>query len=77
MTTRSAGWLAWLLWVLTLLGLAVTAGLDHLLRLASRPELTWSQEGGAPFGVNAEPAGDLALHVVLAQPPCLLPWPPS
>jgi hypothetical protein len=33
------GGLAWALWVLTLLSLAATAWLDHLLRRASRPEL--------------------------------------
>jgi hypothetical protein len=35
--------LAWALWVLTVLGLAATAWLDHLLRQAGKPELTsWS-----------------------------------
>jgi hypothetical protein len=40
---RESGWwpavLAWTLWALTLLGLAVTAWFDHLLRRAGRPEL--------------------------------------
>jgi len=35
--------LAWALWALALLGLAAVAWLDHLLRLAGRPELTWLQ----------------------------------
>jgi hypothetical protein len=47
-STRSTRSLAWLLWVLTLLGLAATGWLDHLLRLAGRPALTWSQEGASP-----------------------------
>jgi hypothetical protein len=39
--------------VLTLLGLAATAWLDHLLRLADRPAVTWSQEGGNPYELAA------------------------
>ena len=45
--------LAWALWALTLLCLPVLAWFDHLLRQAGRPELTWSQAGGVPFGVAA------------------------
>ncbi len=43
--TARPGWrphwagLAWALWILTLLGLAATAWLDHLLRQAGRPDL--------------------------------------
>jgi hypothetical protein len=62
--TRSSGWLAWLLWVLTLLGLAATAWLDHLLRLAGRPELTWSQSGGGgSYGLAAVSAATVGAVV--------------
>src|SRR4029450_9762155 len=43
--TARPGWrphwagLAWALWILTLLGLAATAWLDHLLRQGGRPDL--------------------------------------
>ena len=50
MPTRSTRSLAWLRWVLTLLGLAATGWLDHLLCLAGRPALTWSQEGSLSPG---------------------------
>jgi hypothetical protein len=73
-TTRSAGWLAWVLWVLTLLGLVVTAWLDRLLRLAGRPELTWSQEGGAPFGVAAVSAATVGVVVASRRPTHPVGW---
>jgi hypothetical protein len=73
-TTRSAGWLAWVLWVLTLLGLVVTAWLDRLLRLAGRPELTWSQEGGAPFGVAAVSAATVGVVVASRRPAHPVGW---
>jgi hypothetical protein len=63
--TRRIGWLAWMLWVLTLLGLATVVWLDHLLRLAGRPELTWSQDGPAPYVVAAVSAA--AVGAVLAS----------
>jgi hypothetical protein len=73
--TRSSGWLAWLLWVLTLLGVAVTAWLDHLLRVAGRPELTWSQDGGgAPFGVAAVSAATVGAVVASRRPAHPVGW---
>jgi hypothetical protein len=66
--TRGSGWLAWLLWVLTLLGLAVTAWLDRLLRLAGRPERTWSQDGGAAFAVPAVSAATVGAVVASRRP---------
>jgi hypothetical protein len=63
--TRRIAWLAWMLWVLTLLGLATVVWLDHLLRLAGRPELTWSQDGPAPYVVAAVSAA--AVGAVLAS----------
>jgi len=47
------GGLAWALWALTLLGLAATAWLDHLLRRASRPELVQLSAGGGVILVLA------------------------
>jgi hypothetical protein len=72
--TRSSGWLAWLLWVLTLLGLAVTAWLDHLLRLAYHPDLTWSQQGGAPFAVTTISAATVGAVVASRRPRHPVGW---
>jgi hypothetical protein len=72
--TRSTRWLAWLLWILTLLGLAVTAWLDHLLRVAGRPELTWSQDGRAPFGVAAVSAATVGVVVASRRPSHPVGW---
>ena len=46
MQSRSSGWLMWVLWALTLLGLAATAWLDHLQRLAGQAELRPSHPVG-------------------------------
>jgi hypothetical protein len=43
---RWPGVVAWALWLLTMLGLAVVAWLDHLLRQAGRPELVQLDAGG-------------------------------
>jgi hypothetical protein len=77
--TRSTTWLAWMLWVLTLLGLAVIAWLDRLLRLAGRPELTWSQDGSAPNGVAAVSAATVGRCWPAVSPAtrwggCCLAW---
>ena len=74
MQTRRIGWLAWLLWALTLLGLAVTAWLDHLLHLAGRPELTWSQSGGAPFEVAAVSAATVGAVLASRRPSHPVGW---
>jgi hypothetical protein len=73
-STRSSGWLAWLLWVSVLVGLAVTAWLDHLLRLADRPGVTWSQEGGDPFGLAATSAATVGAVVASRRPAHPVGW---
>jgi hypothetical protein len=74
MQTRSSGWLAWLLWVLTLLGLSTTAWLDHLLRLAGRPELTSSLEGGGPYVVTAVSAATVGVVLASRRPRHAVGW---
>ncbi len=46
---RWPGVAAWALWALTMLGLAVGAWLDHLLRQAGMPELGMLQAASAPL----------------------------
>jgi hypothetical protein len=72
--THSTRWLAWLLWILTLLGLAVIGWLDHLLRVAGRPELTWSQDGGAPFEVAAVSAATVGAVLASRRPSHPVGW---
>jgi hypothetical protein len=72
--TRRIGWLAWMLWVLTLLGLATVVWLDHLLRLAGRPELTWSQEGPAPYVVAAVSAATVGAVLASRRPSHPVGW---
>jgi hypothetical protein len=72
--TRRIGWLAWMLWVLTLLGLATVVWLDHLLRLAGRPELAWSQEGPAPSVVAAVSAATVGAVLASRRPSHPVGW---
>jgi hypothetical protein len=46
--TRSTRSPAWLLWILTLLSLAATIWLDHLLRLAAGPSSPHRWKAAAP-----------------------------
>jgi hypothetical protein len=66
---RESGWwpavLAWTLWALTLLGLAVTAWFDHLLRRAGRPELV--QLTGAALTVVLTAVSAATAGVVVAS----------
>jgi hypothetical protein len=73
--TRSSGWLTWLLWILTLLGLAATTWLDHLLRLAGRSGLTWSQSGGGgSYGIAAMSAATVGAVVASRRPRHPVGW---
>jgi hypothetical protein len=66
--------LAWALWVLTLLCLPVVAWFDHLLRQASRPELTWSEAGGVPYGVAAVSAATVGAVLASRRPRHPVGW---
>jgi hypothetical protein len=57
-----------MLWVLTLLGLAAVVWLDHLLRLAGRPDLSWSQGGPAPYVVAAVSAATVGMVLAAHRP---------
>jgi hypothetical protein len=46
---RWSGVVAWAAWALTLLGLAVTAWLDYLLRQAGKPELVQLDAEAIPW----------------------------
>src|SRR5512132_431406 len=72
--TRRIGWLAWMLWVLALLGLATVVWLDHLLRLAGRPELAWSQDGPAPYVVAAVSAATVGAVLASRRPSHPVGW---
>jgi hypothetical protein len=63
-----------MLWVLTLLGLAAVVRLDHLLRLAGRPELTWSQDGPAPYVVAAVSAAMVGAVLASRRPSHPVGW---
>jgi hypothetical protein len=68
------GVLAWALWVLVLLGLPATAWLDHLLRQAGLPELTWSQAGSLPYGVAAVSAATVVAVLASRRPRHPVGW---
>jgi hypothetical protein len=54
---RSTGWLAWGLWALSMVALGVAIWLDHLLRMAGRPDLI-------VFDASTVPVA--ATHIVLS-----------
>jgi len=66
--------LGWTLWVLTLLGLAATAWLDHLLRQAGMPELTWSQATGILDVVAAVSAATVGAVLASRRPAHPVGW---
>jgi hypothetical protein len=69
-----AATLAWAPWALTLLCLPVIAWVDHLLRQAGWPELTWSQAGGVPFGVAAVSAATVGVVLASRRPRHPVGW---
>jgi len=66
--------LAWTLWVLTLLGLAATAWLDHLLRQVGMPELTWLEASGIPDVVAAVSAATVGAVLASRRPAHPVGW---
>jgi hypothetical protein len=66
--------LAWAPWALTLLCLPVVAWFDHLLRQAGRPELTWSEAGGVPYGVAAVSAATVGAVLASRRPRHPVGW---
>jgi hypothetical protein len=71
---RWSGVLAWALWALTMLGLAVAAWLDHLLRQAGRPELGWLQAGSVPLLVAAVSAATVGALLGSRRPAHPVGW---
>jgi hypothetical protein len=70
----AAAALAWAPWALTLLCLPAIAWLDHRLRQAGRPELTWSQAGGVPYGVAAVSAATVGAVLASRRPRHPVGW---
>jgi hypothetical protein len=66
--------LAWAPWTLTLLCLPVIAWFDHLLRQAGRPELTWSDAGGVPYGAAAVSAATVGAVLASRRPRHPVGW---
>jgi hypothetical protein len=71
---RWAAGLAWALWVLTLLGLAAIPWLDHLLRQADMPELTWLHLSGIPQMVAAVSAATVGAVLASRRPAHPVGW---
>jgi hypothetical protein len=65
---------AWTPWVLTLLGLAASFWLDHLLRQAGMPELTWFQATGVPALVAAVSAATVGAVLASRRPAHPVGW---
>jgi hypothetical protein len=66
--------LAWALWLLTLLGLAATAWLDHLLRQVGRPELTSLGVSSIPLVMAAVSAGTVGAVLASRRPRHPVGW---
>jgi hypothetical protein len=66
--------LAWALWALTLVGLAASAWLDHLLRRAGMPELTWFQATGIADVVAAVSAATVGAVLASRRPAHPVGW---
>ena len=66
--------LAWTLWLLALLGLAATGWLDHLLRQAGMPELTWFQAAGIADVVTAVSAATVGAVLASRRPAHPVGW---
>jgi hypothetical protein len=73
---RGPSWavLAWAGWVLTLLGLAASFWLDHLLRQAGMPELTWFQATGILDVVAAVSAATVGAVLASRRPAHPVGW---
>jgi hypothetical protein len=65
---------AWTAWVLTLLGLPASFWLDHLLRQAGMPELTWFQATGVPALVAAVSAATVGAVLASRRPAHPVGW---
>jgi hypothetical protein len=74
---RRPGWtapLAWTLLALTLVGLAAGAWLDHLLRQAGMPELTWFRSAGIADVVTAVSAATVGAVLASRRPAHPVGW---
>jgi hypothetical protein len=71
---RWSGVVVWALWALTVLGLAATARLDHLLREAGAPELTWLHLSSIPQVVAAVSAGMVGAVLASRRPRHPVGW---
>jgi hypothetical protein len=71
---RWPGVAAWALWALTILGLAVAAWLDHLLRQAGRPDLGLLQAASAPLLVAAVSAATVGALLGSRRPGHPVGW---
>jgi hypothetical protein len=71
---RWPGVAAWALWALTILGLAVTAWLDHLLRQAGRPELVQLDAEGIPMVLAAVSAATVGAVLAGRRPRHPVGW---
>jgi hypothetical protein len=70
-----SGVLAWSLWALTMLGLAVGAWLDHVLRQAGAPESAWLlQAGSVPLLVAAVSAATVGALLGSRRPAHPVGW---
>jgi hypothetical protein len=68
------GGLGWALWTLTLLAVPAVAQLDHLLRQAGRPELTWLHLSSVPQVVAAVTAATVGAVVASRRPRHPVGW---
>src|SRR5215217_2901101 len=68
------GGLGWALWMLTLLAVPAVAWLDHLLRQAGRPELTWLHLSSVPQVVAAVTAATVGALVASRRPRHPVGW---
>jgi hypothetical protein len=66
--------LAWALWALTMLGLAATAWLDHLLRQAGLPDLTSLSASSIPVVVAAVSAATVGALLAARRPAHPVGW---
>jgi hypothetical protein len=71
---RWPGVAAWALWALTMLGLAVGAWLDHLLRQAGMPELGMLQAASAPLLAAAVSAATVGAVLASRRPAHPVGW---
>jgi len=71
---RWPGAAAWALWALTMLGLAVGAWLDHLLRQAGMPELGMLQAASAPLLAAAVSAATVGAVLASRRPAHPVGW---